>query len=124
MAHVVAEVRTVYRSARGVKLTKHAAYIAAAKKMIADRCAAWNELRMRGARGDSVSRDSEPCCQGSTHKCRFHTWPEHEAEVIYHPEGVEHRRVRDEVPYYRRVLDRLVRFLKHVDARESARSAS
>ena len=114
-AHVTTEVRTVYRSARGVKLTKHAAYIAAAKKLIADRCDEWNarrvELeRLAPATGLHTDDDLEQCSKGSSYKCRIHTrsGPDSLREDDGEGLGLE---------YYNRLLPRLVRFLKYVDRR-------
>ena len=105
--HVRVETRKVYVSARGTKLTKHAAYIAAAKKLIAARC----DCRRPGL---CHPEQAEPC-DCDAHTCRFHeqhtqtvdmTGMGHFAEE---PIGMVH---------YRRVLTRLVRFLKFVDARQ------
>ena len=119
--HVTAEVRTVYRSARGVKLTKHAAYIAAAKKLIADRCSRWDDEREAAVtatdhNGDTVvSEGYWPCTKDGPYHCRFHTWPVTDTVYVGHGEYIE--RTVPEVAYYRRVLDRLVRFLKYVDGK-------
>jgi hypothetical protein len=122
--HVTTETRTVYRSVRGAKLTRHAAYIAAAKALIAARCAKWNDEREdgytstdhNGNRVVSENANAQPCSTVSDYKCRFHskhyrivdmTGQGHMAEE---PQGMLH---------YRRVLDRLVRFLKYVDAKRT-----
>jgi hypothetical protein len=100
LPHVRSEMRRVYRSARGCKLTKHAAYIAAAKQLIADRCAAMDQAR----------DDAEICAKGSAYQCRFHKRYEPESyDYEGQPEGPTG------MAYYVRVLPRLVRFLKFVD---------
>jgi hypothetical protein len=113
--HVTAETRTVYRSARGTKLTRHAAYVAAAKALIADRCKARNDAieaahTATDAQGETVvsweTVNAKSCDKSGPEesRCRFHTWPESEDGYSDPP-----------VSYYRRVLDRLVPFLKYVD---------
>lgn len=112
MPHVTAEVRTVYRSARGVKLTKHAAYIAAAKKLIADRCAAWDEAR-ENAWAERNAAALAPCRKEGPYTCRIHTFTKYEQ---IGPEDF----TEGGMLYYRRLLPRLVRFLKYVDGRRDA----
>ncbi len=117
--HVTAETRTVYRSARGVKLTKHAAYIAAAKKLIADRCAGWDEARLAAVTADDhegdpvVAESYYGCAKTGPYQCRFHTvTPPTQSYPDYEPTG-------GGMLYYVRVLPRLVRFLKYVDGRRA-----
>lgn len=102
--HVTVETRRVYRSARGCKLTRHAAYIAAAKQLIADWCADWSATRCAKVEGYAWCTEDNPC--------RFHK--RYEAES-YDYEGQPIGEVG--MAYYTRVLPRLVRFLKYVDSR-------
>lgn len=102
--HVRVETRKVYVSARGPKLTRHAAYVAAAKKMIADRCARWNDERAL----------SEWCNRHGAHRCRLHARSEKLA-----PDGEP---IEAGMLYYVRVKSRLVRFLKFVDRRQAERT--
>jgi hypothetical protein len=114
--HVRTETRKVYVSARGTKLTKHAAYIAAAKKLIADRCMRWNTEREAAVTSTDcngatvVSESFEECDRHSEYKCRFHAI----VEMRFDHEG---QPVDDSgrMAYWHRVLPRLVRFLKYVD---------
>lgn len=108
MAHVVVETRRVYRSARGCKLTKHAAYIAAAKHLIAKAC-------------DCHRGDSQPCIEGQYCDCDSETCRFHERDIRLVSNFPDHEPIEvDNGPvYYLRVLPRLVRFLKFVDSRET-----
>ena len=97
--HVRVEMRKVYVSARGAKLTKHAAYIHAAKDLIAKACK----------------------CERAEYNATGCTYPG--STCIYHekttvadsgdgcgPDG-------ERMVYYDRVRKRLIRFLKYVDKR-------
>lgn len=118
--HVRTETRKVYVSVRGTKLTKHAAYIAAAKDAIARRCRRWDDERLEAVTstdtdGYAVSSESyEPCSKDGPYQCRFHARHTQRTDLT----GMGHY---DDEPigmaYYRRVLPRLVRFLKFVDRR-------
>lgn len=120
MAHVTVETRRVYRSARGCKLTKHAAYIAAAKHLIAQKCALLT-LRYNEARAaDGLPDDGWDCDKEGRFQCVFHA--RHE-RFLQNGDSADFY-VEDAGPvYYLRVLPRLVRFLKFVDQRELARQA-
>ncbi len=111
--HVRSEMRRVYISARGTKLTKHAAYIAAAKHLILKRCHAWDAARLAAvtstdAQGnEAVSESYEPCEKGGRYQCRFHE----RTEAVY----TYYEETDGGMLYYRKVLARLMRFLRFVD---------
>lgn len=109
--HVTVEMRRVYRSARGRKLSRHAAYVDAAKELIARACERWGEARFgRDEYGFAWCSPDKPC--------RFHK--KHECEEY----GYDGEPIGDVgMLYYVRVKTRLVRFLKHVD-RRAAEAAS
>ena len=90
--HVTSETRTIYRSARGWKLQRHAAYVGAAKTLITAKC--------RELRGDGSAK-----CEN---QCRFHELAPYDptAEV-------------GGMVYYVKWLPRLIRFLKFVDRCEA-----
>lgn len=120
--HVTSETRTVYRSARGWRLTRHAAYVGAAKVLIAKRCSALDSARLgRWMAACEERRDWElpqpgPCDKDGDWQCRFHK----RTEAVYSEPGYEgdvDLLVEGGMLHYRRVLDRLVRFLKFVDGR-------
>ena len=128
--HVRTETRTVYVSARGAKLTKHAAYVAAAKKMIADRCRAENDAREAdafrlGLTDAQIARGWEPCFaggasyEGSSYKCRFH---ERDSAFRQVGDEVEPHEIDLGMTYYVKVKNRLIDFLKFIDARSTARA--
>lgn len=100
--HVRVETRKVYVSVRGAKFTKHAAYVGAAKALIAKAC-----REVCDAMGFDCWRAEDP-------KCRFHK--RHEASAVYLGHG-EWSEEGGGMEYYAKVLPRLVRFLKFVDAR-------
>lgn len=104
--HVRVETRKVYVSPRGTKLTKHSAYIAAAKVLIANRCAAL----------DAKAPEMEICRKEGPYQCRFHRRHTGPVEVDY---GDYWTTVEGDIgmAHYCKVLPRLVRFLKFVDAR-------
>lgn len=104
--HVTAEVRTVYRSVRGCKLTRHAAYIAAAKALIAKGCEAEWHNRFQASGGNTGLCDKE-----GKYQCRFHKIAPLRPDDPDDPGGT--------MEHYRRVLPRLVRFLKFVDGRRA-----
>lgn len=108
--HVTSEVRTVYRSVRGCKLTKHAAYIAAAKALIADACHEDWGLRMENRVDGGLYPPS--CDKHGEYQCRFHKLSPPVHEATDDPDG-------GGMDYYVKVLPRLVRFLKFVDARRA-----
>jgi hypothetical protein len=122
-AHVTTETRTVFRSARGWRLTKHAAYVGAAKHLIAQACSRndakrWDQWMARC--DDSGHFDSETpkaCAKDSGYQCRFHKF----TQTVYGSPDYDDGHVEVLEPggmlYYRRVLGRLVRFLKFVDGR-------
>lgn len=105
--HVRTEMRRVWISARGARLTKHAAYVAAAKHLIALKCECEH--------GEQCIPDGHPCTCNDV-VCRFHE--KHTRFVSDFP-NVEPKEVDDGMVYYVRVRDRLVRFLKFVDARRA-----
>ncbi len=93
--HVRVEMRRVYVSARGAKLTKHAAYVGAAKHLIAEKCGCIHEPRTDTYGGYSFDcHYRAPCCN--------------DAETCTHA---------FRMPVFCKVLPRLVRFLKFVDKR-------
>jgi hypothetical protein len=123
LPHVRSELRRVYFGGEKHKLTRHAAYVAAAKRMIALACAAVSEKRTarwlaecEAAQDWGHTRQPERCDKGSAFKCRFHE--QHDSELDYDgqplgPVGMVH---------YVRVLPRLVRFLKYVDKAANGRA--
>lgn len=85
--------RRVYVSPRGAVLHKHGAYLRAAKQVVADHC------KCRFAE-DAYLR------------CRLHA-----VCCAQRREGENNCEHSYPMPYYRRVVRRLARFLKFVDAR-------
>lgn len=95
--HVRVETRTVYVSPRGARFSKRAAYVLAAKSLIARNCECNDELGTR---------------------CRFHAWCCADRDGPYGEGcGCEFR-----LPYYMRVKPRLARFLAFVDQRMAERA--
>jgi hypothetical protein len=117
--HVTVEMRPVYRSVRGTKLTKHAAYIGAAKALIADRCSLLTQKEC--AIRPPVIVDGEEfgaavfCERKGPWSCRFHY--ETGATCAWDGEPNDDGGMR----YYMRVLPRLVRYLKFVDSKGEVR---
>jgi len=118
--HVTATTRTVYRGTRAArdkwKLTRHAAYVAVAKGMIAARCKAMNDVITESwlAQCDAaeVWVEGPHTCGAElngkvAYRCRYHTVYEWRAPDDPVGGGME---------YYAKVRDRLTRFLKFVDA--------
>jgi hypothetical protein len=101
MAHVRSEMRRVYVSARGARLTKHAAYIGAAKALLKKACT---------CEYDETNYVST---------CRFHERDTRWVSNFPNSEPIEEDHG---LVYYHRVMPRLVRFLKFVDAHERTRS--
>jgi hypothetical protein len=116
MSHVTVEMRPVYRSVRGTKLTKHAAYIGAAKGLIANGCAKATEKARAKLPAEVVDGEEFEavlfCERHGKWSCRFH----HHTNPTCAWDGEP----RDDggMRYYLRVLPRLVRYLKFVDAKE------
>lgn len=119
--HVRTETRKVYVSARGTKLTKHAAYIAAAKELVARRCAAIARKRMNAIPPEQLEENGfEFCDKNGAYQCRFHRKHTGPVEVDY--DGYSGTVEGDiGMAYYCRVLPRLVRFLKYVDRKRTER---
>ena len=127
MMRVVSETRTVYRGAavaqRKWKLTRHAAYVAVAKAMIANRCNAM-DLKIEEAWGAECDEAKGwvpgpyTCGTGVEENktpCRFHK------QYPSRPCGTYGEEVEGGgMEYYAKVRDRLVRFLKFLDAREDS----
>lgn len=105
--HVTVETRRVYRSVRGCKLTRHAAYVGAAKELIAQACSKWSEASFGKDEYGFAWCDAE-------NPCRFHR--KHECEE-YSYDGEPIGDVG--MTYYAKVKPRLVRFLKFVDSRST-----
>ncbi len=107
--HVRVETRKVYISARGPKLTRHSAYMGAAKKLIADKCTVLTDAeRKRLDAFDPERFHGTSCEKDGDWQCRFH-----EQTEVY----VEDELNGNSMVHYCRVLTRLTRFLKFVDSR-------
>jgi len=99
LPHVRVETRRVFVSPRGARLTKHAAYVHAAKALIAAKCQCESEPEVNY---HATCRFHEPCCT--------------DREGNY-GQGCGHEHY---MPHYVRVRRRLIGFLKFIDARHSA----
>lgn len=97
--HVRTETRLVYVSPRGSRFSKKAAYVLAAKVMIAANCECESEPEV-GFLG--VCRFHKPCCDDRSGR---------------YGEGCD---CRFRLPYYMKIKPRLARFLAFVDRKMAA----